>query len=104
VNITNDAWFGRTSAPYQHLSMALLRTVELRVPMVRCANTGISALIEPSGRILQETGLFEERSLTDSLPLGSGQTFYCRYGEWVAVGCLLVSGIAFLLPLIRRRK
>jgi len=104
VNITNDAWFGRTSAPYQHLSMALLRTVELRVPMVRCANTGISALIDPSGRILQETGLFEEGSLTGSLPLGSGQTFYCRYGEWVAVGCLLVSGIAFLMPLISRRK
>jgi len=104
VNITNDAWFGRTSAPYQHLSMALLRTVELRVPMVRCANTGISALIDPSGRILQETGLFEEGSLTGSLPVGSGQTFYCRYGEWVAVGCLFVSGIAFLIPLIHRRK
>jgi len=102
VNITNDAWFGRTSAPYQHLSMAVLRTVELRVPMVRCANTGISALIDPSGRILQETGLFEEGGLTGSLPVGSGQTFYCRYGEWLSLGCLLVSGIAFVIPLIRR--
>jgi apolipoprotein N-acyltransferase len=103
VNITNDAWFGRTSAPYQHLSMAVLRTVELRVPMARAANTGISALIDPSGRILQETGLFEEASLTGSLTLGSGQTFYCRHGEWLALGCLLVSGIAFVIPLIRRR-
>jgi apolipoprotein N-acyltransferase len=104
VNITNDAWFGRTSAPYQHLSMAVLRTVELRVPMARCANTGISALIDPSGRILQETGIFEEGSLTGSLPLGSGQTFYCRHGEWLALGCLLVSGIAFVIPLIRRAR
>jgi len=104
VNITNDAWFGRTSAPYQHLSMALLRTVELRVPMVRCANTGISALIDPSGHIREETGLFEEGSLTGSLPLGSGQTFYCRYGEWVAVGCVLVAGIAFVIPLVRRAR
>jgi apolipoprotein N-acyltransferase len=104
VNITNDAWFGRTSAPYQHLSMAVLRTVEFRVPMVRSANTGISALIDPSGRILQETGLFKEGSLTGRLPLGSGQTFYCRHGEWVAAGCLLVSGIAFLIPLIRRAR
>jgi apolipoprotein N-acyltransferase len=103
VNITNDAWFGRTSAPYQHLSMAVLRTVELRVPMARAANTGISALIDPSGRILQETGLFEEARLTGSLTLGSGQTFYCRHGEWLALGCLLVSGIAFVIPLIRRR-
>jgi apolipoprotein N-acyltransferase len=104
VNITNDAWFGRTSAPYQHLSMAVLRTVELRVPMARAANTGVSALIDPSGRILQETGLFEEASLTGSLTLGSGRTFYCRHGEWLALGCLLVSGIAFVIPLTRRRK
>ena len=104
VNITNDAWFGRTSAPYQHLSMAVLRAVELRAPMARCANTGISALIDPSGRILQETGLFEEGTLTGSLPLGAGQTFYCRYGEWLALGCLLVSGIAFVIPLIRRAR
>jgi apolipoprotein N-acyltransferase len=104
VNITNDAWFGRTSAPYQHLSMAVLRTVELRVPMARCANTGISAFINPSGRILRETGLFEEASSTASLSLGSGETFYCRHGEWLAVGCLLVTVIALGIPLVRRRR
>jgi len=104
VNITNDAWFGRTSAPYQHLSMAVLRSVELRVPMARCANTGISALIDPCGRILRETGLFEEASLTGSLSLGSGETFYCRYGEWLAVSCLLVTAIAFGSSFFRRRK
>jgi apolipoprotein N-acyltransferase len=104
VNITNDAWFGRTSAPYQHLSMAVLRTVELRVPMARCANTGISALIDSCGRILQETGLFKETSLTGSLTLGSGETFYCRHGEWLAVSCLLVTALAFAMPLFRSRQ
>lgn len=104
VNITNDAWFGRTSAPYQHLSMAVLRTVELRVPMARCANTGFSAFIDPSGRILRETALFEEASLTASVSLGSGETFYCRHGEWLAVGCLLVAAIALGTPAVRRRR
>src|SRR5207247_2622711 len=51
VNVTNDAWFGRTSAPYQHLAQATLRAVENRVPLVRVANTGISAVVEPDGRI-----------------------------------------------------
>jgi apolipoprotein N-acyltransferase len=104
VNITNDAWFGRTSAPYQHLSMAVLRTVELRVPLARCANTGISALIDSCGRILRETGLFEETSLTGSLTLGSGETFYCRHGEWLAVSCLVVTALAFAMPLFRSRQ
>jgi apolipoprotein N-acyltransferase len=104
VNITNDAWFGRTSAPYQHLSMAVLRTVEFRVPMARCANTGISALIDPCGRILRETGLFEETTLTGSLPLVSGETFYCRHGEWLAVSCLLVTALFFGIPLFRRLR
>ncbi|MBW2072713.1 MAG: apolipoprotein N-acyltransferase, partial [Deltaproteobacteria bacterium] len=64
VNITNDAWFGPSSAPYQHLSMAVLRTVENRVPMVRCANTGISAFVDASGRVLEKTALFQEAVLS----------------------------------------
>ncbi len=58
VNITNDAWYGESSAPYQVLAMAALRSVETKVPMVRVANTGISALIEPSGEITNRTPLF----------------------------------------------
>lgn len=102
VNITNDAWFGRSSAPYQHLSMATFRAVENRVPVVRCANTGISAFIDRRGRILQATGLFEEAALSAEIQLGGGRTVYCRYGDWFALGSLAVCATGFLLGLWRR--
>ena len=59
VNITNDAWYGRTSAPYQHLAMAAFRAVENGKYLVRAANTGISAVVDPRGRVLERTALFE---------------------------------------------
>jgi apolipoprotein N-acyltransferase len=102
VNITNDAWFGRSSAPYQHLSMAVLRTVENRVPMARVANTGISALIDARGHILQVTDLFEEATMLGSLQLGNGKTIYCRYGDWLAWSCLTISLLGFGYSLLRR--
>jgi apolipoprotein N-acyltransferase len=103
VNITNDAWFGRSSAPYQHLSMAVLRTVENRVPMVRCANTGISAFIDARGCILQGTKLFQTAILTDTLRLGKGQTTYCRYGDWFPLSCLVVCLLVLGAAATRRR-
>ena len=102
VNITNDAWFGRSSAPYQHLSMAVLRTVENRVPMARCANTGISAFIDERGQILQATGLFQEATILNNLRVGNTKTIYCRYGDWFAWSCLTISLIGFGYSLRRR--
>ena len=64
VNITNDAWFGDSSAPYQHLSMTVFRAVENRVPLVRSANTGITAIIDSRGHVRGMTGLFREALLT----------------------------------------
>ena len=81
VNLTNDAWFGMTSAPYQHLSMAVLRSVENRLPTVRAANTGFSAFITPWGEILGQSDLFTEAVLRRPVDTsGSGLTFYARYG------------------------
>ena len=60
VNITNDAWFGESSAPWQHLAMARFRAVENRVWLARAANTGVSAFISPSGKIMQQTGLLTQ--------------------------------------------
>ncbi|MFQ5802487.1 MAG: apolipoprotein N-acyltransferase [Candidatus Methylomirabilales bacterium] len=91
VNITNDAWFGDSAAPYQHLSMATLRAVENGVYLVRAANTGISALVAPTGRILQQSDLFVEAVLSGTLTPGSAKTFYTRHGDLFAWACGLIS-------------
>jgi apolipoprotein N-acyltransferase len=103
VNITNDAWFGRSSAPYQHFSMAVLRTVEQRVPMVRCANTGVSSLIDKRGCIVDTTRLFEETAVSGTLHLGGEQTVYCRFGDWFAWSCLAVAVFGCACSLGRKR-
>lgn len=82
VNVTNDAWFGKTSAPYQHLSMAVFRAVENRRPLIRAANTGISALINTKGKIIERSGLFKEQVLSKEIELASSSmSFYTRYGD-----------------------
>ena len=97
VNITNDAWFGSTSAPYQHLSMAAFRCVETGIPMVRAANTGFSAFIGSDGAILSRSDLFEEAVLDRSVPvLPASQTFYTRFGDLFALGLVLVSLLKLL--------
>jgi apolipoprotein N-acyltransferase len=82
VNITNDAWFGRTGAPYQHFSMAVLRAVENRRYLARSANTGISGFIDPCGRIMQSTQLNTEATATETLALLSIRSLYSRWGDW----------------------
>lgn len=99
VNITNDAWFGRSSAPYQHLSMTVFRAVENRVPLVRAANSGISSVIDSKGHIRGMTPLFEEATLRAEVRLGSGSTFYNRHGDLFALLCLgagILLGVAGL--------
>ncbi len=91
VNITNDAWYGRSSAPYQHLSMASFRAVENRMPLIRAANTGITAIIDCNGHITGETPLFKEAFVVDRVRLGTSETFYTRFGDVFAVFCVLVS-------------
>ncbi len=91
VNITNDAWFGRTSAPHQHLAMVTLRAVENRVPVVRAANTGISAVIDVDGGIRWQTGLFEEAARADVVAWPRIDTVYTRFGDVFAGVCALAS-------------
>lgn len=89
INITNDAWFGRTSAAYQHFSMAVLRCVENRRAMARSANTGISGFIDPCGRILAQTPLYEDRAPVGKVALMDHKTFYTAWGDWpLAMICL----------------
>ncbi len=103
VNITNDAWFGRTSAPAQHLSAAVLRAVENRRYVVRCANTGISAVIDPAGRIRQRSGLFTQEVLLDTIVCRSDTSVYSLFGDVFPLGCCAAS-IAFLLAAYRKRR
>jgi len=97
TTITNDAWFGRTGAPYQHFSMVVFRAVENRVPFARAANTGISGFIDAKGRILERSGIFTEAHLTRTVIPGSTRTFYTRYGDVFAWLCALLT-VAALLP------
>ena len=90
INITNDAWFGKSSAPYQHLSMVVFRAVENHLAVARAANTGISAFVDPVGRLLDETPLFEKAIRTRLLPVMNHKTFYARYGDVFAIGSILV--------------
>lgn len=92
VNMTNDAWFGRTSGPWQHLAMYPLRAVEHRVAIARAANTGVSALVAPSGRIVSAAGLFRRGVLRGAVAVRAGTTLYTRFGDWFVYACLAASG------------
>jgi len=99
VNITNDAWYGRTSAAYQHFAMARFRAVENGRYLVRAANTGISAVVDPRGRVLESTPLFVPALVVRDVPFVAETTFYSRRGDVFAWACLgaaaaLTAGVA----------
>lgn len=84
LNVTNDAWYGRTSAPHQFLAIAALRSAETGRPMLRAANTGVSAVIDAAGLVRAGTPIFERRALRARIPEAkSGNTLYTRLGDWV---------------------
>jgi apolipoprotein N-acyltransferase len=99
INLTNDGWFGNSTGPYQHLQQARLRAVEEGLPVVRAANTGISAVIDPSGRIVARLGLGVEGVLDASLPSALPPTVYTRVRD---IPVAIIVAVALLL-VIRRR-
>jgi apolipoprotein N-acyltransferase len=111
INITNDAWFGRTSAPYQHFSQAVFRAVENKVFLIRAANTGISGVVDPVGRIKMKSGIFTREDVVDNIMViernqhgmhdfNQGFTFYTRYGDIFAIGCIIIA----IIILITKKK
>jgi len=102
LHMTNDAWFGNFSGPYQHLAQARMRAIETGVPVLRSANTGVSAAIDAQGRVLAALALNEAGALDVALPPLSGETVYARNGD-LPVGVLLAVLIAAGV-IVRRRK
>jgi apolipoprotein N-acyltransferase len=92
VNITNDGWFSDTPGPYQHAQMAVLRSVEFRRYLVRSANTGVSFVVDPAGRIVDRVGLFEEGLIVADVTPRDDLTVYARWGDWplAALAALLI--------------
>lgn len=88
VNITNDAWFGPTAAPYQHASHLPLRAVEHRLSYLRSANTGISGWVDPLGRFRERTPLYEYAVVVADLPMPGITTPYTRWGDWAPLAAL----------------
>ena len=99
INLTNDGWFGISTGPYQHLQQARLRAIEQGLPVVRAANTGISAVIDPMGRIVARLGLGVEGVLDSSLPAAIVPTIYARSGD---IPTAMIVAAALIL-VIRRR-
>jgi apolipoprotein N-acyltransferase len=94
TTITNDAWFGRSSAPWQHFEMAAMRAIEQGRYLARSANTGISGIVDPYGRVLMASDLFEEAVLVGEVRLLEGHTLYARIGDVVAYASTLVTFLA----------
>lgn len=102
VNITNDAWFGETQEPYVHLALAKMRAIEHHRYLVRATNTGVSAIIDPLGRVVTESPLFERANLHGEVAMMTGWTPYQTFGDWP--GWLSFGAMIYMLFVGRRRR
>jgi len=100
LNVTNDAWYGRSSGPFQHFAIARTRAIEEGVPLVRVANNGISGVVDSAGRVLARTSLDAVTYADVALPEAGPPTLYSRAGDWLFVGLL----IAGLVPVFVRSR
>ena len=104
VTVTNDAWFGASSAASQHFSMVVFRSVENHLAFARSANTGISGFIDPFGRIVETTPIFTEQAIKATMQVWRPHTFYSRYGDVFAYGCVIICALLFLFGLFRTKE
>jgi apolipoprotein N-acyltransferase len=86
-NLTNDSWYGNSTEPMEHLALATFRSIEHRRSLVRVTNTGVSAFVDPVGRIVSRTGIWTKEVLVDSIPLMKGRTVYALFGDWIGWLC-----------------
>lgn len=102
VTLTNDGWYGTSSAPYQHFSIAAFRAVENRRYLLRAATTGISGIIDPYGRILKRSELNQQLYLVESISGIKKMTVYTRFGDWFSYLNLTISALFLILSLIKK--
>ena len=93
LNATNDAWYGRSSGPYQHFAIARTRAIEEGLPLVRVANNGISAVVDPMGRVLARTDLDAIGYVDAALPAAAAPTPYSRAGNWMVLALLALGAV-----------
>jgi apolipoprotein N-acyltransferase len=99
LNITNDAWYGRSSGPFQHFAIARTRTVEEGLPLVRVANNGVSGVVDALGRVPARINLDAVGYADVALPAPAEPTLYARAGDWMLLACLLLGAIPIVLRL-----
>lgn len=104
IIITNDAWYGRTAAPYQHAYMAVFRAIENGVYIFRAANTGYSCIIDPYGRIISSLDIFQRGILVKPISLFKKKTFYSLYGDFFAWSCLILVFVIFVGSFVWHRR
>jgi len=103
INVTNDAWFGRSWGPYQHLAVAAIRAAENGVPLLRAANTGISSVIDRRGRIRKTVPLDERGVIVTEIETGGRPTIYSRFGDWIVIFAFAVITV-HIQPFIFSRR
>ena len=103
ATLTNDAWFGPTSAPYQHFAMAVFRSVENRRYLVRCATTGISGIVDPFGRIVRRSMLNERTVIMGPIRACEEKTFYTRHGDLFSYLMIFISLLLLILVYFNRK-
>ena len=101
VNISNDGWYGEGGAPWQHLNQARMRAVENNRWLLRDTNTGITAVIDPLGRVVAEAPRNQRTQLQAAYSLEETTTFYTRHGDWFPLVCAIITLLGLLLRVIR---
>jgi apolipoprotein N-acyltransferase len=103
TTITNDAWYGHSSAPYQHFALASMRAIEQGRYLARAANTGISGVVDPYGRVVRQSAIFEQAGLVEDVRILTRRTIYSRIGDVIAYFAIAVTAMALVVVGRRRR-
>ena len=98
----NDGWLGNSYGPYQHFELARLRAIENRIPVIRCANTGISGIIRPDGTVQNIIDLNQDGIMIENVKIGVSDSFYTKHGDIFAFSCFIITLVFIFYSCIKR--